>query len=203
MIIAFEGIGSCGKSTQIRLLSDYFERRGIDHVILKGGGPGGNTKKLMDLKAKIDRNGDPDCSFLAKTIELQLAEINKAIDKGVDKILLDRTPATYFASAFSKGKIVSDYFPESTLKLLSQFPKPDKVIWLKISPENAHKLMAGKADLSWADANRNLQHDQLKNDFYANLAEKESWIAIDTEHGGANKTPAAIHSEILEAIKQP
>ncbi len=64
--ITFEGIEGSGKTTQIQLLSDYFEDRGIDHLLTRepGGTPIGDQIRRLVL--------DPRNSAMTPVCELLL-----------------------------------------------------------------------------------------------------------------------------------
>ena len=54
MLITFEGIDGSGKTTQIRLLSEYLERQNKKYLILRE--PGGTAFNIASFK-KFDKSG--------------------------------------------------------------------------------------------------------------------------------------------------
>jgi dTMP kinase len=57
LFISFEGGEGAGKSTQIRLLSDWLENQGVDHVLTRepGGCEGAELIRELVLKGSTDR----------------------------------------------------------------------------------------------------------------------------------------------------
>jgi len=200
MIIAFEGIGGSGKTTQINMLANFLKSKGKTFIILKGGGTGGNTKELQNLKQKIDKSGDPKLTLLSKTIKLQINELEKAISKKFDYIILDRTYFTYLASAKSKGLELNEIFSSEMIENLKKFKPADKIFFLNIDPKNAHKFMKNKQTLSRGDLRATIEKDEAKNKPYLDIAQKNDWIIIDVENKDSIKDENSIHKEIISSI---
>ncbi|MGB0718265.1 MAG: dTMP kinase, partial [Alphaproteobacteria bacterium] len=93
MFISFEGGEGTGKSTQIRRLAGFLERRGKSVVVLRepGGAPGAEAIRTLLL------NGDPDrwdaieelLLFSAARHELVRTKIKPALEQG-SWVLCDR-----------------------------------------------------------------------------------------------------------------
>ena len=103
MFITFEGIEGCGKSTQIRLLADFFKKNSRDFIVTKE--PGGTeigTKIRSILLNSVNANVNP-------LTELLLYEADRA--QHVEEIIRPSLEA---------GKIVlCDRFFDATVVYLS------------------------------------------------------------------------------------
>ena len=59
MFLTFEGIDGAGKSTQIRLLKDYFGAQGKEVVIIREPGGTGFSEKIRDMLLSNNNNIGP------------------------------------------------------------------------------------------------------------------------------------------------
>jgi len=92
IIVSFEGIDGCGKTTQAKLFCKYLDKQGLDYVLLNE--PGGTytgeriRKILLDSKSKIQPLSE---LFLYLASRTQLVEeiIKPCIEKG-KIVVLDR-----------------------------------------------------------------------------------------------------------------
>jgi len=128
IIVSFEGIDGCGKSTQARLFCKYLDKKGLDHLLLNE--PGGTytgekiRNLLLDSKSKISPLTE---LFLYLASRSQLVEelIIPHLEKG-KIIVLDRyIDSTIAYQGYGRGIslkliryihdfIVRDSFPDIT-----------------------------------------------------------------------------------------
>lgn len=97
--ITFEGIEGSGKTTQIQLLSNHLEERGIDHLLTRepGGTPIGNQVRALVL--------DPAHAAMTPTCELLLYAAARA--QHIDQVI---------RPALADGRLVlCDRFSDATL----------------------------------------------------------------------------------------
>ncbi|MBN2788673.1 MAG: dTMP kinase [Candidatus Delongbacteria bacterium] len=93
MIISFEGLDGCGKSTQIIKLKEYLERSGKKVKILRE--PGGNSisEKIRDIlldKKNLNMTNETELLlYIASRAQLVREEIIPLLDDGII-VLLDR-----------------------------------------------------------------------------------------------------------------
>ena len=91
LLISFEGIDGCGKSTQIKLLSDKLTKHNIDNVILREPGDTSFSNKIRDILLDNNNNICPESEmllFLAARAQLVREKIIPYLKDKV--ILLDR-----------------------------------------------------------------------------------------------------------------
>jgi dTMP kinase len=99
MLITFEGIDCCGKSTQIKLLCEYFEKMKVDYILLREPG---NTPISEQIREMLLQKKYMDMSSLT---ELLLFSASRA--QLVEKII---------SPALKDNKIViCDRFYDSTV----------------------------------------------------------------------------------------
>jgi len=128
IIVSFEGIDGCGKSTQAKLFCKYLKRQGIDCVLLNE--PGGTytgekiRKILLDSKNKIHPLSE---LFLYLASRSQLVEelISPCIKKGKIVILDRYIDSTTAYQGYGRGIslkliryihsfLVGNFFPDIT-----------------------------------------------------------------------------------------
>ncbi|MBR2525620.1 dTMP kinase [bacterium] len=85
LFITFEGADGCGKTTQIKLLQEYLQRRGYEVVLTREPGCEGLGQKIRDLLLNYDGEVSPVCeSFLFLADRAQNVDIivKRNIDLG-------------------------------------------------------------------------------------------------------------------------
>ena len=61
LFITFEGIDGCGKTTQIKLLKEYFESKGKTVLLTREPGAKGLGIKLREILLNYDGEVSPNC----------------------------------------------------------------------------------------------------------------------------------------------
>ena len=85
LFITFEGADGCGKTTQIKLLTEYLQYRGYEVVLTREPGCAGLGQKIRELLLDYDGEVSPVCeSFLFLADRAQNVDIivKKNIEKG-------------------------------------------------------------------------------------------------------------------------
>ncbi len=134
--IAFEGIDGCGKSTQIRKLTQYiFEKNKYNHVILTR-----NPYKDTSIRKTILENDDPHtqadklADLFIKDRFLHAEEIVKPnIQKG-HFVLTDRYKFSTICYQSAQGLAMDDL-----IKKQEGLPVPDMTFIMDVSPEVARE----------------------------------------------------------------
>lgn len=134
MIVTFEGIDGSGKSTQIKLLSEYLESKGIRHITTFEPGSTETGKKLREIL--LSSNSDIDQKtelflYLADRME----HINKVIIPAIAEgkiVLCDRyIDSTIAYQAYGRG--IDLKLIESLNSIFFPDVKPDLTFLLDIS----------------------------------------------------------------------
>ena len=137
--IAFEGCEGCGKSTQMRLLGEVLQERGIPHIITRepGGGEISEEIRKIILNGKFTQMSD-ECEALlyaAARAQHPRDTIEPALARG-DLVLCDR----YIFSSYAYqgyGRGLSLDFLEKINEFAARRYMPDLTLFLNLAPANA------------------------------------------------------------------
>lgn len=106
LFITFEGIDGCGKTTQIKLLKDYFEAQGQTVLLTREPGAKGLGEKLREILLNYDGEVSPNCEsflFLADRAQHIDTIIKPSVKKGII-VLCDRhTDSTVAYQGYGRG----------------------------------------------------------------------------------------------------
>ncbi len=106
LFITFEGIDGCGKTTQIKLLKDYFESIGRTVILTREPGAKGLGEKLREILLNYDGEVSSNCEsflFLADRAQHIDTIIKPAIERG-EIVLCDRhTDSTIAYQGYGRG----------------------------------------------------------------------------------------------------
>ena len=92
LFITFEGIDGCGKTTQIQLLKEYYEKKGFKVLVTREPGAKGLGEKFRDILLNYDGEVSSNCEsflFLADRAQHIDTIIKPAIENGTI-VLCDR-----------------------------------------------------------------------------------------------------------------
>lgn len=198
--ITFEGCDGCGKSTQLKLLSDYLTKNGVPHIFTRepGGGKISEAIREILLNGKNAEMTD-ECEALLYAaaraqhlhdrVEPALREGKLVIcDRYVDSSLAYQAYARGLGEEFVRG--INAFALEKYL--------PDATVFIDLTPEAAFKRKHG------ADENDRLEQagmsfhkrvyegfDRLANTY------PERFIRVD-----GNQTPAEIFEDVIKSLKE-
>lgn len=198
--ITFEGCDGCGKSTQLRLLSEYLVREDVPHIFTRepGGGKISEAIREILLSGKNMEMTD-ECEallyaaarmqHLSDRVEPALAEGKLVIcDRYVDSSL------AYQAYARGLGREFVSQINGAALKKY----RPDVTIFIDLTPEAAFLRKHG------ADENDRLEqagmefHKRVYAGYKALAAdEPERIVCVD-----GNKTPQEIFADVVDVLKK-
>ena len=133
-IISFEGIEGVGKSTQINLLKDYLESKGLTITVLREPGStitGESIRSiLLDSKENLSEESELLLMFAARA---QLIS-EKVLNNNVDVILFDRFyDASIAYQGFGRGLSIN--FIKNLIDF-TKCPTPDLTFLLDISVQD-------------------------------------------------------------------
>lgn len=143
--ITFEGCEGSGKSTQLRLLSEYLDKLGVDYILTRE--PGGS--EIAEQIRNIILNGKntamcDECEALlyaAARVQHLKEKIAPALDKGT-LVICDRYVDSSLAyQGYARG-LGREYIENINSLALERFA-PDLTVFLDISPAEAFKRKHG------------------------------------------------------------
>lgn len=140
MLITFEGIDGCGKSTQVKLLSKYLTEKGIENILIRepGGTPFSEELRRILLNSKDDINIISEMMlFEAARADLTEKVIKPALDKGI-YVICDRFyDSTTAYQGYGRGLPVKDL--ERLHLIATSNIKPDITFFLDLPLELAKR----------------------------------------------------------------
>jgi len=190
MLITFEGIEGCGKTTQIDLLGDHLVRQG--YSVVKTREPGGTSfgEALRKLLLTKDMNVGPMCElmvFMAMRAQHMDEVILPAIKEG-QIILCDRfTDATYAYQG--SGRKIETQVIDALNAMVTKGIRPNLTVLLDISVEKGLKRRAAASDMDRIEAEEISFHQRVRK-AYGRLAKEDpkrffvvdANLKIDTIH---------------------
>ena len=196
--ITFEGCDGCGKSTQLKLLSDYLAKENVPHIFTRepGGGKISEAIREILLNGKNAEMTD-DCEALlyaAARMQHLADRVEPALAEG-KLVVCDRYVDSSLAyQAYARGLGV-DFISQINAQALKKY-RPDVTIFIDLTPEAAFLRKHG------ADENDRLEQagmafHQRVYEGYKALASQEPdrIVAVD-----GNKTPQEIFTDVLQIL---
>ena len=198
--ITFEGCDGCGKSTQLKLLSDYLAKENVPHIFTRepGGGKISEAIREILLNGKNAEMTD-DCEALlyaAARMQHLADRVEPALAEG-KLVVCDRYVDSSLAyQAYARGLGV-DFISQINAQALKKY-RPDVTIFIDLTPEAAFKRKHG------ADENDRLEqagmafHERVYAGYKA-IAEQDP-DRVATVDG--NKTPQEIFAEVVAILRE-
>ncbi len=136
MFITFEGIDGSGKTTQINLLKNWFEKKGYD-VLITSEPTNEEVGKILRKRLKEKTHGWVEALLFAADRALHC---EKTINPNLNKIVIcDRYVHSSLAYQSAEG------VDKEWIKCLNKmFPEPDIIIYIDIKPETAMKRIKSR-----------------------------------------------------------
>lgn len=198
--ITFEGCDGCGKSTQLRLWSDYLTKTGVPHIFTRepGGGKISEAIREILLNGKNAEMTD-ECEALlyaaARTQHLS-DRVEPALQEG-KLVVCDRYVDSSLAyQAYARGLGV-DFISKINSFALEKYP-PDVTVFIDLTPEEAFARKHG------ADENDRLEQAGMA--FHKRVY--EGYLAVAKTYPervvcvNGRQTPREIFEETLRILKE-
>jgi dTMP kinase len=199
--IVFEGIDGCGKSTQIKLLTEHLEKKSVAHILTREPGGTPLAEEIRGLLLKTDGEAPVPKAELLLYEAGRAQHCEKVIVPNLKKkkwVISDRfaasTVAFQAAGRKLKPKDITTLNAYATSRL-----QPDLTILLDISVEESNRRMGRRADSTGVARDR---FEQEKKDFYSRVrksylqqakSNSKRWLVID-----GTRSVDQISAEILE-----
>lgn len=198
--ITFEGCDGCGKSTQLKLLSNYLTEQNIPHIFTRepGGGKISEAIREILLNGKNTEMTD-ECEALlyaAARVQHLADRVEPALQEG-KLVICDRYVDSSLAyQAYARG-LGEDFIKKINAFALQNY-LPDVTIFIDLTPEAAFLRKCG------ADENDRLE--QAGMDFHKKVYEGYDTLAKNEPERivrvDGNQTPNGIFENVLAILKE-
>ena len=198
--ITFEGCDGCGKSTQLKLFSEYLTKKGIPHVFTREPGGGKISEQIREilLNGKNAEMTD-ECEALlyaAARVQHLHDRVVPALEEG-KLVICDRYVDSSLAyQAYARG-LGEDFIRKINAYALEKY-LPDATVFIDLTPADAFKRKHG------ADENDRLEqagmafHERVYAGFDKLAStETERFIRID-----GKQTPDQIFAQVIQALEE-
>lgn len=197
LFITFEGPDGCGKTTQMNLLAQYFEKKGKKVVLTREPGGKGLGEKVREILLNYDGEVSDRCeSFLFLADRAQNIDIivKPAVKQG-EIVLCDRhIDSTVAYQGYGRGLDINEI--NILNNLATGGKKPDLTLVFDVDVETSMKRV-GKEKDRMESAGIDF-HNRVRNG-YLELAEQEPTRIKVLD---ATKTIEEIHEKVVEIIEK-
>ena len=198
--ITFEGCDGCGKSTQLKMLSEYLTDNGIPHIFTREPGGGKISEEIRGilLNAKNSEMTD-ECEALlyaASRVQHLADRVEPTLAKG-ELVVCDRYVDSSLAyQGYARG-LGADFVEKINAFALEKY-LPDVTVFIDLSPEDAFRRKHG------ADENDRLEQagmafHQRVYEGYKALAEKypKRIVCVD-----GKQTPDEVFADVVKILEE-
>ena len=198
MFITVEGIDGCGKSTQARLLSEYFSLKfGPERVVWTrepGGWPGSECLRETLLSANLEHPWPEVFLFLADRCEHVKKVIEPAVLSG-SHVLCERfDDSTLAYQVWGRGLPLAEV--ERAIAL-GKHLSPEKTILIDISVKTALKRISGRSGPDRYEREGSLFLERVIEGYrFLQTRDKDRFIVVDGE-----SDPQGVFEEILAIME--
>ena len=198
--ITFEGCDGCGKSTQLKKLSDYLTENKIEHIFTREPGGGNISEAIREilLNGKNTEMSDECEALLYAAARAQhiSEKIEPALAAG-KLVVCDRYVDSSFAyQAYARG--LGEEFVSKINAFAIEKYRPDLTVFIDLTPDEAFKRKQG------ADENDRLEQAGIA--FHKRVYEGYKAIAEKDPHRvyvvDGRQTPDQIFNEVLTILKK-
>lgn len=202
LFIAFEGADGCGKSTQVRYLTEYLKELGVD--VLSTREPGGCpvSERIRDIV--LDRNIEDMCAeteallYAAARAQHVYEVIKPAVEAG-KVVLCDRF--IYSSLAYQgygrqlgvdRVRYINDFAISGCM--------PDVTVFISVPPECAFERMNDMKEYDRIEREDMSFHDRVF-EGYIELSKTEGIMLIDAS-GTKQETHELIKQKLIPVLKE-
>jgi len=171
MLIAVEGIDGSGKTTVVRFLIEELRKRGYDVVAFKEPTDSEYGRRIRQILKERRVSPEEELELFIKDREFDVQNNILPALKSGKIVIMDRY---YYSTIAYQGALGLDV--EMIRKLNEQFPKPDLVIILDVSPETALKRIKAKRR---PDRFEDLEYLRKVREIFLSL--KNNIVVVDAE----------------------
>ncbi len=197
--ITFEGCDGCGKSTQLKMLSDHLTKEGVPHIFTREPGGGKISEQIREILLNGKNSEMTDACeallYAAARVQHLSDRVEPALSEG-KLVICDRYVDSSLAyQAFARGLGV-DFVEKINAYALEHY-LPDVTVFIDLTPEEAFKRKHGADENDRMELAGIVFHKKVYAG-YRTLAEKypERVVCVD-----GRKTPQEIFEDILHILK--
>lgn len=197
MLITFEGIDGCGKSTQIGLLKDWMAENEIRYSLFREPGGTDLSEKIraLLLDSKGDMNPVTELLLFSAARSQLISEKVKPLLEAGELVILDRFYDSTTAYQGYGRRSASLEQIDVLNSLAGHNLVPDITFYLKIAPEEAEKRTAGT--IKDRMENEGAYFFEAVSDGFDRLADNNPRIIVLD----ASLPPDKIHSQVAEILR--
>jgi dTMP kinase len=197
LLISFEGIDGCGKSTQINRLKEYFEQESLPYSVFREPGGTQLSEKVRSLLLhETDHMNEVTELLLFSAARSQLVseEVLPRLDRG-EIVILDRfyDSTTAYQGFGRKSAELSQI--EVLNRMASHHTEPDLTLYLRITPQEASLRTQDNQKDRMEKAGDGFF--QRVFDGYEELSKLQRFRTVD-----ATRPPDQVHHRIVELIRK-
>lgn len=196
MLISFEGIDGCGKSTQIQLLKKYFDKAGKQVEVFREPGGSAISEQIRAILLDTDEDINPVSELLlfsAARAQLIAEKVKPALDEG-KIVILDRFyDSTTAYQGFGRQSVDTPSI-QTINKIASLGNTPDITFYLKISWDESKKRTAHMQEDRMEKAGQEFFERVIEGYNFLSKTE-DRFVEID-----ASQSINEIHEQILMKI---
>lgn len=197
LFITFEGPDGCGKTTQMNLLAQYFEKKGKKVVLTREPGGKGLGEKVREILLNYDEEVSDRCeSFLFLADRAQNIDIivKPAVKQG-EIVLCDRhIDSTVAYQGYGRGLDINEI--NMLNNLATGGKKPDLTLVFDVDVETSMKRV-GKEKDRMESAGIEF-HNRVRNGYLELATQEPDRIKVLD----ATKTIEEIHEKVIEIIEK-
>ncbi|MDD5017701.1 MAG: dTMP kinase [Eubacteriales bacterium] len=194
LFIVFEGADGCGKSTQLRFLSEYLESLGVDVVLTREPGGSPVAEKIREILLDKDNSEMTALTeallYAAARAEHVRQVIKPAVDAG-KVVLCDRFVLSSIAyQGYGRQLDIDTVWQINKIAIAGYMP--DVTVFINVPPERAFERM-----------NENKEHDRLEREhisFHRRVF--DGFVALSKEKDVLSVDAQGTKYETHEVIKQ-
>lgn len=198
--ITFEGCDGCGKSTQLKMLSEYLTEIGVAHIFTRepGGGKISEAIREILLSGKNMEMTD-ECEALlyaAARVQHLHDRVQPALEEG-KLVICDRYVDSSLAyQAYARG-LGETFVRQINAYALTEY-RPDVTVFIDLTPEEAFQRKHG-ADQNDRLEKAGLEFHKRVYEGFCNVAkaEPDRYVVVN-----GRKTPQGIFEDIIAALKE-
>ena len=196
LFITFEGTDGCGKTTQIEMLKDYFEKQGRTVLLTREPGAKGLGTKLREILLNYDGEVSPVCEsflFLADRAQHVDTIIKPAVARG-EIVLCDRhTDSTVAYQGYGRELDIEQI--NMLNNIATSGLKPDLTFIFDIDIDTAQKRVGKNKDRM---ESAGIEFFKRVRNGYLEIAKQEP-ERVKVLDG--SKSIETIHNELLEILQ--